>query len=70
VSEEFRRNVVSSDSGFGYKEQTSIGPVPSGHLSALRKPENVLLAKLALLFGYVPVSSEKSGPPSFPSCTW
>lgn len=66
--EEFRRNVVPSDAGLGHEKQTPAGPIPAGHVSAVRRTETLLPSKLALFPGHVFVASEKSRPASLPSC--
>lgn len=68
MSEKLRGDAVLDDVGHVHKVETQAGALPVGHLSALRQSEDVLSAKLALLFGHVSVASEESRSKDVSSC--
>lgn len=70
MPEEFRGNAVQSHSRREHQIKTSPRVVPSGYLSALCISEVIFLSQLALLSGYVFVSSKEQGSQNVQSGPW
>ena len=67
MSEKLRGDAVPADAGPGHQEQAPLGAVPSGDLPAVRRPETVFPAQLALLPSHVPVPPQEPRSSSFAS---
>lgn len=68
MSEKLRRNAVLPDLGREHQIQTPTCLVSSGDMLVVRQPEGVLLAKLALFLGHVPVAPQEQGSQNVPGC--